>query len=268
MAFSGPSGNSDPRQPSVPLVNRYFDCNLLLPRWQSHRLSAKKLAKVLEAVYLEKSPNGLEYAVTARLRRLVHAASSLGAPIMIGDPEGTDILGVNSLRCIYERDTAPNDDVHNNILTPDRLKKVFKKRPKKFRCGDMVIWYDSYNPGFDDLLYTSGMLATYQTILQVYLEGLGMEFEVDFPTYHDAVSSTSREVTITIRTTRELTAENQQIIIDNASYWAQSSLTYEGPVGGLLHLNKNAEFEFRRSKSCFVSHCQLSYCNNILLTVL
>lgn len=262
MAVSGPSGNIPHGGPSLPTPREYFGCNLLRVHWQSHYLLAKNLIKVLDAVYLSKTEDGRAYTVTERFKRLFDAASSLNAPMMIGEGEITDTERdfdrpnlVNLWCAEYDGGIDPNGEIYNNILSPDRLDQVFEERPKPFFCDNKVIWYDVYFPGQNAMFYVSGMLATYHTTLQVALENMGVDFRVKFPTYENALNGHPRHVIITVTTTPELTDQQKQIIERDGGYWAQCSLAYDGPVRGMHRIDKTVQIKFKRSKSCFLNHC-------------
>ncbi|RYP43194.1 hypothetical protein DL768_010046 [Monosporascus sp. mg162] len=159
---------------------------------------------------------------TARLRRLLHVASTLGAPIFMGADNAY-------LWCrVYNPAVdSPLTDVEFPEFARelDRVHEPFANRPPvlgspdmrpdesgKIRHGDLVYWFSKvwYGPEFS---WARVMLDVYLGYMQYSLEQMHLgDFLVTPQTYNKALESGS--IDIGIATTNRLTNEQKAFLVE------------------------------------------------------
>ncbi|RYP60643.1 hypothetical protein DL770_009953 [Monosporascus sp. CRB-9-2] len=159
---------------------------------------------------------------TERLRRLIHVASTLGAPIFMGadnaylwckvyEPEiDAPLPAVGSSRFeqeldrIHEPFTNPPPALGSPDMRPDESDKI--------RHGDLVYWFSKvwYGPEFS---WARVMLDVYLGYMQYSLERMNIrEFSVTPQTYNEALESAS--IDIVIATSKRLTDEQKASLVE------------------------------------------------------
>ncbi|RYP06680.1 hypothetical protein DL764_003026 [Monosporascus ibericus] len=158
---------------------------------------------------------------TYRLRRLLHVASTLGAPIFMGADNAYlwckvyepaidgPLADVNSLE--FEQEL---DRIHEPFTNPPPFLGSQDMRPDesvKIRHGDLVYWFTKvwYGPEFS---WARVMLDAYLGYMQYALENITMrDFLVTPQTYNKALES--EYIAIEIATTKRLTPEQEASLV-------------------------------------------------------
>ncbi len=214
----------------------------------SHPPSAKKQMTVSQELYLEKAPTGDGYKTKVRLHRLYHFASSMRAPIMFSHDR--DTYDVHLYCEPYDQATNKDPAVVDAPELRNNLDIVLNERPRRFRCDNVLFWFDQLKPKHNVNMYVGGMLGLYQDVLQVHLERMGVDFRITAPCYDDVRDGKRTEIVVTVATNPPLTREQQKEFLSYAEPETRAALRQDTPsVFNWTRITEPVKYQFETCKS-------------------